>query len=148
VISANKGNLSTKEHIEVCDSQCEFMVSDRIRLDTSAKNISVWAEWLGQSGRTPSEPLETPQWRITLHPASIPCIALHIALRSRFHHFFSLCRSPISNEHSGLVANCNHRSELVHWVRACIGIAMQWVTLRKSLLAFLLPASTIQFSLY
>jgi hypothetical protein len=30
----------------------------------------------------------------------------------------------------------------------CIGIAMRWVTLRKSLLAFLLPARKMQFSLH
>ena len=59
-----------------------------------------------------------------------------------------LCRSPMLNESSGVVANCDHMSEWVHWVRACIGIAMRWVTLRKSLLTFLLPARKMQFSLY
>jgi len=53
-------------------------------LPTSAKNISVRAEWLRQSGRAPSEPSETPRWRITPRPASIPRVALHIALRSPF----------------------------------------------------------------
>jgi hypothetical protein len=52
--------------------------------------------------------------------------------------FFSLCRSPILNKQSGVVANCDHTWELVHWVHACIEIAMQLVTLRKSLLTFLL----------
>jgi hypothetical protein len=51
--------------------------------------------------------------------------------------FFSLCRSPIVDKHSGVVANCDHTSEWVHWVHACIGIAMQCVTQRKSLLTFL-----------
>jgi hypothetical protein len=69
--------------------------------ETSAKNISVRAEWLRQSGHAPSEPSETPQWRITLRAALIPRVALHIALRSLFHRFFSLCQSPILNEHSG-----------------------------------------------
>jgi len=115
---------------------------------TSAKDISVRAEWLRQSGRAPSEPSETPRWQITSRPASIPRVALHIALRSLFHCFFLLCRSPILNERSGVVANCDHTSESVHWVRACIGIAMRWVTLRKSLLAFLLPVRKMQFSLY
>jgi len=105
---------------------------------TSAKNISVRAEWLRQSGRAPSEPSETPQWRMTQRPATIPRVALHIALRSPFRHFVSLCWSPISDIHSGVVANCDHTSEWVHWVHACIRIAMQWVTLRKSHLAFLL----------
>jgi len=105
---------------------------------TSAKNISVRAEWLRQSGPAPSEPSETPRWQITPRPASIPRVALHIALRPPFRRFFSLCRSPILNKHSGVVANCDHKSEWVHWVHACIGIAMQQVTLRKSLLAFLL----------
>ena len=67
----------------------------------SAKNISVRAEWLRQSGRAPSEPSETPRWRITPCPASIPCVALHIALRLLFHRFFLLCRSPILNQRSG-----------------------------------------------
>ena len=95
----------------------------------SAKNISVQAEWLHQSGRAPSEPSETPRWRITPRPASIPRVALHIALRSLFHRVFLLCRSSILNERSVVVANCDHTSERVHWVRACIGMAMRWVTL-------------------
>jgi hypothetical protein len=101
---------------------------------TSAKNISVPAEWLPQSGRAPSEPSETPRWRMTHRPASIPRIALHITLRSLFRHFFSLCRCLILNKHSGVVANCDHMSEWVHWVHPCIGIAMRWVKLQKSLL--------------
>jgi len=52
-------------------------------------------------------------------------VALHIALRSLFRRFFSLCRSPNLNKHSGVVANCDHTSECVHWVHACIGITMQ-----------------------
>jgi len=103
---------------------------------SSAKNISIRAEWLPQSGCAPSEPSETPRWRITPRPASIPHVTLHITLRSLFRRFFSLCRSPILIKHSGVVANCDHTSEWVHWVHACIGIAMQWVTLRQSLLAF------------
>jgi len=51
-------------------------------------------------------------------------------------------------EHSGVVANCDHSSEWVHLVHACIGIAMYWVILRKSLHVFLLPAHKMQFSLY
>jgi len=112
------------------------------------KNISVWAEWLHHSGRAPSEPSETPRWQITPHPVSIPPVALHIALQSLFHRFFSLCRFPILNDHSGVGANCDHTSEWIHWVHACIWIAMRWVTLRKSLLTFLLPVRKMQFSLY
>ena len=115
---------------------------------TSAKKISIRVGWLHHSGRAPSERSETPRWQISPPPASNPHVALHIALRSGILRFFSLCRSPILNKHSGVVANCNHTSEWVHWVRACIGIAMRWVTLRKSLLAFLLPACKMQFSLY
>jgi len=125
-----------------------YELSGDRRSTSSAKNISVQAEWLRQSGCAPSEPSETPRWRITPRPASIPPVALHIALRLLFHRFFLLCRSPISNEHSGVVVNCDHTSEWVHWVRACIGITMRWVTLQKSLLAFLLPARKMQFSLY
>jgi hypothetical protein len=90
----------------------------------SAKNISVWADWQRQSGRAPSEPSETPRWRITPRPASIPRVELNIALRSPFRRFFSLCRSPTLNKHSGGVANCDHTLEWVHCVHACIGIAM------------------------
>ena len=115
---------------------------------TSPKTISVRAEWLRRTGRAPSEPSETPRWRITPRLASIPRVALHIALRSLFHRYFLLCQSPILNERSGVVANCDHMSEWVLWVRACIGIAMRWVTLRKSLLAFLLSARKMQFCLY
>jgi len=62
---------------------------------TSVKNIFVWAEWLRQSGRAPSEPSETPRWRTSPLLASIPCIAFHIAFQSPLRRFFSLCRSPI-----------------------------------------------------
>jgi len=63
-------------------------------LCSSGKNISVRAEWLRQSGRTQSEPSETPRWRITQRPASIPRVALHIAVRSQFRRFsLRLCKS-------------------------------------------------------
>jgi len=78
----------------------------------------------------------------------IPRVTLHINLHSQFPRFFSLCCSPIVHVHSGIVANCDYTSEWVHCVRAWIGIAMLWVTLQKSLLMFLLPASKMQFSLY
>jgi hypothetical protein len=91
---------------------------------TSAKNISTRAEWLRHSGRARSEPSETPRWRNTPRPASIRRVALHIALRLPFRRFFSLCRSAILSKHSGVVANCDHTTEWVHWVHACIGIAM------------------------
>ena len=81
-----------------------------------AKNISVWAEWLRQSGRAPSEPSETPLWQITLRPVPIPCVALHIAFQSQFRRFFSRCRYPIVNKYCGVVANCDHTLEWVHWV--------------------------------
>jgi len=105
---------------------------------TSEKNISVRADWLCQSGRAPSEPSETPWWQITPRPASRPRVASQIALRSPFRSFVSLCRSPILNQYPGVVANCDYTSDWVHWVHACIGIAMPWVTLQKSHLAFLL----------
>ena len=66
---------------------------------------------------------------ITSCLASIQRGALYISLQSLFHHFFAVCRSPILIDHSGVVANCDHTLEWVHWVCACIGIAMQWVTL-------------------
>jgi len=82
----------------------------------SAKNISVQAEWLRQSGRAPSEPPETPRWQTTLRRAPIRRVALHIALRSQFRCFFSLCRYPIVIEQCGVVANCDHTSGWGHWV--------------------------------
>ena len=115
---------------------------------TSAKNSSVRAEWLRQSGHAQSQPSETPRWRITPRPVSTPRVGLHIALQSLFHRFFLLRRSPIGNEHSGVGANCDYLSEWVHWVQACIGIAMRRGTLQKSLLTFLLPMRNIQIPLY
>ena len=47
-----------------------------------------------------------------------------------------------------LKANCDHKSDLVHWACASIGIAMRWVMQRKPLLPFILPARKMQFSLY
>jgi len=91
---------------------------------TSAKNISVRAESLRQSGRALSEPSETPRLWITPRPASMPRAALHIALWTPFRRFLSLCRSPNLNKHSGVVGNCDHTSECVHSVQACIRIAM------------------------
>jgi hypothetical protein len=35
----------------------------------SVKNISIWAEWLRQSGGLPSELSETRGWQITPRPA-------------------------------------------------------------------------------
>jgi hypothetical protein len=77
---------------------------------TPAKKNSVRAEGLRQS--------------LQRHLFSIPRITLHIALQLLFHQFFSLCRSPILNKHSGIGANCDHMSEWVHWVPACIWNAM------------------------
>jgi hypothetical protein len=92
-------------------------------LVSSAKNISIWADWQRQSERAPSEASETPRRRNIPRPASIPLIELHITVRSPFRRFFSLSQSPILNKHSGVVANCDHTSEWVHCVHACIGIA-------------------------
>jgi len=103
---------------------CDAKAMPGIANCPSAKNISILAEWLCQSERAPSEQSETPRWRITPRPASIPREALHIALRSPFRRVFSLCRSPMLNTHSGIVANCDHTSEWVHWVHVRIGIAM------------------------
>jgi len=76
--------------------ECFNIFDDEIDLwSPSAKNISVCTEWLRQSARGPSEPSETPQWRITPRPASIPRVVSHIALRSPFHRFFPLCRSSM-----------------------------------------------------
>ena len=89
---------------------------DDFALDSSSKNIAVRAEWLRQSGCAPSELSETPGWQTTQRPAPIRCVVWHIALRSRFRRFFSLCRYPIVNGHCGVLANCDHTSGWVHWV--------------------------------
>jgi len=112
------------------------------------KKISVWVEWLHLSESTLSEPSETVWWRLTLRLGSKQSIALNIALWSQFYCFFSLCCTPISKEQFGVVANCDHTSELVHWVRTSTGIVMWWVMLRKLLLEFLLSLGKMQFSLY
>jgi len=136
------GLIQLRETHTLCVPTFQWQTNNRI----SAKKYSVRAEWLRRSGRTPSEPSETPWWRITLRPASIQCVTFYITLRSLFHCFFVFCRSPILNDHSGIVANCDYTSAWVHWVHPCIGIAIWWVTLRKSLLGFLLPACKMQFS--
>jgi len=118
------------------------------RHTTSAKNIWIQVKWLRQSGCALSKPSETLRWRNTPHPASIPLIALHLALRLQFHHLFSLSQVPIFSEHSGIMAICDNTLEWVHWVRTAIGNALRCVTLRKSLLTFLLPVRKVQFSLY
>jgi hypothetical protein len=91
--------------------------------------MSVRAERLSQSGRTLSEPSETPQSRITLQPVSIRQVTLHITLESLFHRFFSLCLLPILNKHSAVGANRDHKSEWVQWEPSCIWIVMRGVTL-------------------
>jgi hypothetical protein len=73
----------------------------------------------------------SPRWWSTPHRVPIPGVALHTALQSLFHRFFSHGWSRILNEHSGIRANCEHTLESIHWVHACICIAMRWVTLRK-----------------
>jgi len=95
----------------------------------SAKNISVQADLLSQTGCTPSAPSETTWWRISRHVVSMPRVILHFTLQSRLHQFFSLCQSPILKEHSGIGANRNLMFDWDYWVHACIRISMRWVEL-------------------
>jgi hypothetical protein len=67
----------------------------RLECYESAKTMSVRAEWLSQSAHALSELSEAPFWRITPLMATLPCIALHITVRSLFHHIFSLELSHI-----------------------------------------------------
>jgi len=138
------------QHITNWSRQQEEIDSMYIDLtNASAKHSSIWAEWrLRRSGRSPLEASETHWWGISSCPASIPHVALHSTLWSQFHHYFSFCQSPIWHQHSGVWAICDHTLGCIQWVGACIGIAMWWMTLRKSLIEFLLPAYMIQFSLY
>jgi len=111
------------------------------------KRISYQVEWLRRSRCAPLQPREIPWWRITSHLVSIHCVALHIGFRLPSHHVFPHCWSPFLIEHCGIAANCDHMSQRVHWVHACIGIATGWVALRNISLAFLPPVCKIQFSL-
>jgi hypothetical protein len=78
----------------------------------------VWTRSVGAVRDTPVADYPTPGISTTR-------VALHIALRSLFRHFFPLCWSPNMNNHSSVVANSDRRSEYVHWVHTCIGIAIQ-----------------------
>jgi hypothetical protein len=83
---------------------CPLMASggtSKIDCQSSAEIISVRAEWLHQRGRAPSEHSETLQWQITPHPASMPRVALPIALLSLLRYFFSLCWTSNLNKHWG-----------------------------------------------
>lgn len=106
---------------------------------------SVQAEWLHRSGHSLSEPSEIHWLGITALPASLQTLALHVALRSLFHHFFQFCKSSSSNYESGVVANCDYTAEWDHGVWDSIGIAMRLVRMGKSLLMFLLPAPKMHF---
>jgi hypothetical protein len=55
-----------------------------LKLNTSAKHISVWAAWLRQNERASSEPSETPWCQIIPRLPSIPRVRLHITVRSLF----------------------------------------------------------------
>jgi hypothetical protein len=93
-------------HCDIVNSICphegsRYYDSGLMPLYSSAKNNSVLAEWLNQSGHGPSERSETSCWRHTPRPASIPCIALHIAIPWLLHCCFSLCQYSILDEHSG-----------------------------------------------
>ena len=108
---------------------------------TFSCTVLISKKYFRPGAMAPSEPSETPSWRFTPRPASIQRVTFHITIWSLFHRSFSFCRFPFLNDHAGVVANCDHTSEWVHWVRACIGIPMGWVTLRQSLLAFLVSGS-------
>jgi hypothetical protein len=67
--------------IDIAERVLPELVADWADTESaSAKNISICAEWLRQSGRAASEPSETPWGRITPHPASIQRVAFHIAV--------------------------------------------------------------------
>ena len=108
-----------------------------LQWSASRRRISFWAEWLRRSRRSLLQLSITPWWRNAPPPALMGHFAWHMALRSPFHPSFSLGVSSILNKHSAVVANCDHPSELVHWVHPCIRIALHRVTLWKSLLVFL-----------
>jgi hypothetical protein len=108
-------------------SVCTFISKKHIRSGGMAP--SVWTLFIRAVRDTPVA--DTP------HPVSMPWVVLHIALQSLFRGYFSLCRSPILNEHCGVEGSCDHTSEWIHWVHACIGIEIPGVMPRKCLLGFL-----------
>lgn len=75
-----------------------------------AKDISVRAEWLCQSGCAPSEPFETSRWGMTVCSPSRPHIVLYSTLRLLVHHSFLFCQSSVWNHHSGGCAIGDHTS--------------------------------------
>jgi len=117
-------------------------------MPSSVKKNSVQTERHCRSVCPPADLSETHWWRITPHLASVQHVGLHSALWSLLHRFFVVWLSPSSNDHSGVVANCDHMSECGHLLCACIGIEMRWVTQWKSLLGFLLSAHEVQFCLH
>jgi len=64
------GTRSDSRHMLTVDFRCSTN-GGAMAQAASAKNISVRAEWLRQSGRAPSVPSETLGWLITPHPAII-----------------------------------------------------------------------------
>jgi len=121
---ATESHLLRKQNIYKIHAAMEALAYGVEKVCTLAENISVRMEWLHQSGCALSEWSETSQWQIRLRPTSIQSIALHISHRLPFRHFILLCWSPMLNTHSDVVANCDHKSELVHWVHDCIRLAM------------------------
>jgi hypothetical protein len=100
---------------------------------TGCLSIDISKKHFCRGGMAPSEWMrsvravrETPVADYSMPGVNATRVTLHIALRSLFLRFFSLCRSPNLIKHSGVVVNCDHTSECVHWVHASIGIAMQY----------------------
>jgi hypothetical protein len=123
---------------------CQYHIQ---RTMSSVKKKSLRPQGLCQSVCARADLSETYRWRSMQHLAPVKHVALHSALWSLLHLFILVSQSPSSNDHSGVVANCDHRSECVHWVCTFIGIEMRWVTQWKSLFWFVLPACEMQFSL-
>jgi len=87
-VCCRERDMLTAEAWNWVSTECEWLrVIDHCYLfcdlATPAKNISIRVEWLHQSERAPSEPSESAQCQITLHPGSIPGVALYISFRSR-----------------------------------------------------------------
>jgi len=145
--------------------RCRCSESGQLLFDkwrSLAKTISIWVEWLHQSGCAPSEASVTPRWHTTPRPAPIQCVVVPIALWWRFCHFFSLCHYPIVNELCGVVANCDHNSEwflyvhqhnvnrsgshtqgsvstqhFVHHIHLCYSHKIHYLTIRYALFNYL-----------
>jgi len=120
---AKEQHISSVGHSVAVESSQVVPVVCQQQISLSGRNCSVRVDALHQSHqRQPGGRLLRARHQYHASHCIWPCDCCFAVM-------FSLCRSPVSNKESGVVTNCDHTSERFHWVHACIGIAMHWVTL-------------------